>query len=196
MMPPINMTVTTCCVCLSVSSSRAEGFLPCTSILSGPILISDVSAGSVSKPTRAPAIRPSTKKRIGAFTCRPRTRMTSRHLKLQGRSERCALSWFETRPRMSAWVSSSRRRAEDLRYANWLPKDAAIKDTNTRSAMTASRILSALRFPCPDSESGSRRQRTRVGGALFLEEVGDQEGKLDRLLGVEPRIAEGVVAVG
>src|SRR5688572_18149966 len=47
----------------------------------------------------------------------------------------------------------------------------------------------------PRSESGDGGQRPRLGGALGLEQVGQQEGEIDRLLGVEPRIADRVIAV-
>ena len=40
-----------------------------------------------------------------------------------------------------------------------------------------------------------RRERLRLGGALLLEQIGQQEGQLERLLGIEPRIADGVIAV-
>src|SRR5512133_458895 len=45
--------------------------------------------------------------------------------------------------------------------------------------------------------SGARRGRQRLGlgGALPLEQVGQQEGEIDRLLRIEPRIAHRVVAV-
>src|SRR6202035_5028134 len=45
------------------------------------------------------------------------------------------------------------------------------------------------------SEARDRRQWPRLGGALLLEQVGQQEGKIERLLGIEPRIADGVIAV-
>src|ERR1700742_1608240 len=43
----------------------------------------------------------------------------------------------------------------------------------------------------------SRRDRHRLdlAGALLLEQFGDQEGHVDRLLGIEPGIADRVVAV-
>ena len=40
-----------------------------------------------------------------------------------------------------------------------------------------------------------RRQRLRLAGALLLEQVGQQEREVDRLLGIEPRIADRVIAV-
>src|SRR6516225_5002358 len=58
-------------------------------------------------------------------------------------------------------------------------------------------------LPCPvrlrritvRSEPGGGRQRPRPGGALRLEQVGQQERKVDRLLGIEPRVADRVVAI-
>src|SRR6185503_9323451 len=45
------------------------------------------------------------------------------------------------------------------------------------------------------SETGGSRQRPRLGGPLGLEQVRQQERQIDRLLGVEPGIADGVIAV-
>src|SRR6476646_598838 len=45
------------------------------------------------------------------------------------------------------------------------------------------------------SKTGGSRQRPRLGGALGLEQVRQQERQIDRLLGVEPGIADGVIAV-
>src|SRR4249919_1124512 len=45
------------------------------------------------------------------------------------------------------------------------------------------------------SKTGGSRQRPRLGGALGLEQVRQQERQIDRLLGVKPWIADGVIAV-
>ena len=47
----------------------------------------------------------------------------------------------------------------------------------------------------PGSEPGNRRHRLGVRRALFLEQLGQQEREIDRLLGIEPRIADRVIAV-
>ena len=47
----------------------------------------------------------------------------------------------------------------------------------------------------PGSEPGRGRKRPRLGETLGLQQIGHQERHLDRLLGIEPGIAEGVVAV-
>ena len=44
-------------------------------------------------------------------------------------------------------------------------------------------------------EPGGGRHRRGLAGALLLEQFGQQEGEIDRLLGVEPRIADRVIAV-
>ena len=47
----------------------------------------------------------------------------------------------------------------------------------------------------PDQSPASSRQRACLRGAFRFEQLGQQEGEVDRLLGVEPRIADRVVAV-
>src|SRR6185436_9182364 len=49
-------------------------------------------------------------------------------------------------------------------------------------------------FPC-FSESPCRRHRLKLGRALFLEQFGKQECKINRLLCVESRIADRVIPV-
>src|SRR5262249_59554024 len=53
--------------------------------------------------------------------------------------------------------------------------------------------------PCPPYGSGlkprDRRQRLRPAGTLLLEQIGKQKREIDRLLGIEPRIAHRVVAI-
>src|SRR5262249_14092741 len=68
---------------------------------------------------------------------------------------------------------------------------AIIANTQAKPFPTQSRFDgSRLR-----SESGGGRQRPRPGGALPLEKVGQQERKVDRWLGIEPRVADRVVAI-
>src|SRR5690348_10577687 len=45
------------------------------------------------------------------------------------------------------------------------------------------------------SESSCCRHQLKLCQPLFLEQFGKQEGKIDRLLGVEPRIADRVIPV-
>src|SRR6476469_2260841 len=44
-------------------------------------------------------------------------------------------------------------------------------------------------------EPGGGRHRGGLAGALLLEQFGREEGEIDRLVGVEPRIADRVIAV-
>src|ERR1700760_3623720 len=57
------------------------------------------------------------------------------------------------------------------------------------------RELSVARQNLSKSETRYRRHRFDLGAALLLEQLGDQEGHVDRLLGVEPRIARRMIAV-
>jgi len=52
----------------------------------------------------------------------------------------------------------------------------------------------ALAFTVSSEPCGGR-QRPRPGGALGFEQIGQQKGEIDRLLGIESRIADGVVAI-
>src|SRR6516164_6301143 len=78
-----------------------------------------------------------------------------------------------------------RTRHAPARIATILANKQA-KTFPARSRLGGSRLL---------SEPGGGRQRPRPGGALRLEQVGQQERKVDRLLGIEPRVADRVVAI-
>src|SRR5262245_13901390 len=100
-------------------------------------------------------------------------------------------------------ATNSWRNASSLRVAAMSPCQVLMVARSSRSmevrGIRLVRILVMLRpvldmrvFP---SQCGHRRQRLRLGGALGLEQIGEQEREIDRLLGVEPRIAHRVVAV-
>src|ERR1700747_3129705 len=55
--------------------------------------------------------------------------------------------------------------------------------------------VTAAAWAAPD-DSGGRGDLPALQRALLLQRAGDEEGKLERLAGIETRIAMGVVAVG
>src|SRR5207302_4823165 len=79
----------------------------------------------------------------------------------------------------SASTTSSSRNAASLRAAARRPFQEFTVARSSRST----------------SKPGGRRQRPRLAAALLLDQVGEQERELDRLLGIEPRVADRVVAV-
>src|SRR3981081_4876326 len=65
-----------------------------------------------------------------------------------------------------------------------------VKDRWVRSQRGSGTSIAPVR-----SEPGSSWQRPRLRGALGFEQVRPQERQIDRLLGVEPRIADRMIAI-
>src|SRR5579885_2170633 len=70
----------------------------------------------------------------------------------------------------------------------------AISPTVQLSCATAIARVSAGRAFTP-LEAGNGRHRHGAPRALFLEQFGEQECEVDRLLGIEPRVANRVIAI-
>src|SRR4051812_11914153 len=67
---------------------------------------------------------------------------------------------------------------------------------NYRPMTQADRGVTASRFErTVRSKSRHGRQRLRLADALLLDEISQEEGKIDRLFGIQPRIANRVIAV-
>src|SRR5215510_402710 len=69
----------------------------------------------------------------------------------------------------------------------------ACSDRNAKASPL--RVLIVARHSRSKLQSRCGRHRRRLGGALLLQEFGDQERHVDRLFGIEARVANRVVAI-
>src|SRR6185437_14322999 len=111
------------------------------------------------------------------------------------------LSSSTTTTRATAQISSTRRMivAPISQAAGSASTNAASSSRMACSERTAKirplRELTVARQSRFNSETRRRRHRLYLAAALLLEQFGNQERHVDRLLGVQTRIADGVIAV-